>query len=253
MARHSPCGGRRSDNGCYVICGWGRAGRAGVVPVVPRAALPIHSKGAGCGVGLWQCSWTLPEERHAASALAPGCQSFPQEARSHAQASWARKTCFALSAQMAEHGENRRGQRLIPRLASFWSGFGLCWRLSLPRPFEAAPLCQGLRHVAPLGAVGFGLIPRPLCRVGAGRLCGKGCAQGRRLVGLCGVWCRWCKRVCLHTVRAPRGQICLADLPVVAVVPSGLQLLAFYGAQDRPARHVCGLCSLCGRHVQGVR
>jgi hypothetical protein len=56
VARHSPCGGRRSDNGCYVICGWGRADRAKVVPVVPRAALPIHSKGAGCGMGLWQCS-----------------------------------------------------------------------------------------------------------------------------------------------------------------------------------------------------
>lgn len=57
----------------------------------------------------------------------------------------------------------------------------------------------------------------------------------------------------MHTVRAPCGQIWRADLPVVAVVPSGLQMLAFYRAQDCPARHFCDLCGLCRRHVHGVQ
>lgn len=45
--------------------------------------------------------------------------------------------------------------------------------LSLPRPPKAAPFCQGLGHVPPLVAVGFGLIPCPLCGIGSGCLGGQ--------------------------------------------------------------------------------
>ena len=44
-AGHSPCGGRKSDNGCYVMCRRVGPHRARVVRVVLRVGLPIHSKG----------------------------------------------------------------------------------------------------------------------------------------------------------------------------------------------------------------
>ena len=44
-AGHSPCGGRKSDNGCYVMCRRVGPHRARVVRLVLRVGLPIHSKG----------------------------------------------------------------------------------------------------------------------------------------------------------------------------------------------------------------
>lgn len=78
------------------------------------------------------------KERLAASAPAPGCQVFPQETRTHAQRS--------------EHGENRRGQHLTPRLPSFLPSLKAWYKASAagctgvaPSPALVSWLCLRLR------------------------------------------------------------------------------------------------------------
>ena len=72
----------------------------------------------------------------------------------HAQASWARKTCFALSAQMAEHDPSR-----VAGAAGGLAGLSSCLALRATRLAVVASLTMGVMSCAAVS----GLIAQGLC------------------------------------------------------------------------------------------